>query len=77
MITFIQGTLEENWPGLIVVNANGVGYQIVVPLAGEDAFGKIDNQANILKNILYGLGAIYSIIIFVLCFASFYSVVLA
>ena len=37
-------------------------------LMNEDAFGKIDNQANILKNILYGLGTIYSIIIFVLCF---------
>ena len=37
-------------------------------LMNEDTFGKIDNQANILKYTLYGLGAIYSIIIFILCF---------
>lgn len=37
-------------------------------LMNEDAFGKIDHQVNNLKYILYGLGTIYSIIIFALCF---------
>ena len=32
-------------------------------LMNEDAFGKIGHQVDILKYILYGLGAIYSIII--------------
>jgi len=50
MITFIQGTLEENWPGLIVVNANGVGYQIVVPLAGEEAFGQMGKATKVLTH---------------------------
>ncbi len=48
MITFIQGTLEENWPGLVVVNANGVGYKIVVPLAGDEAFGQMGKVTKVL-----------------------------
>lgn len=48
MITFLQGALEESWPGRIVVNVNGVGYQIVVPLTGEEAFGRMGESTKVL-----------------------------
>jgi len=31
MITFVEGVLEEVLPSQIVVNAGGIGYQILIP----------------------------------------------
>ncbi len=50
MITFLQGTLEESWPGRLVVNANGVGYEVRVPLTGEQAFGSMGEQTKVLTH---------------------------
>jgi len=50
MITFLQGTLEESWPGRLVINAGGVGYEVVIPFLGEDAFGQIGDQAKVLTH---------------------------
>jgi holliday junction DNA helicase RuvA len=36
MITFLDGTLEEKLPGRIVINVNGVGYEVAVPLSSLD-----------------------------------------
>lgn len=33
MITFVEGTLEEVLPNMIVINAGGIGYQILIPLS--------------------------------------------
>ena len=51
MITFLQGTLEESWPGRVVVNVNGIGYEVLVPLAGDDAFGQTGGQCRILTHL--------------------------
>ena len=48
MITFLQGTLEESWPGRIVVNVNGIGYEVIVPSLGENEFGQMGNQTKVL-----------------------------
>ena len=48
MITFLQGTLEESWPGRIVVNVNGVGYEVIVPSLGEGEFGQTGEQTRVL-----------------------------
>jgi Holliday junction DNA helicase RuvA len=50
MITFLQGTLEESWPGRIVINAGGVGYEVIIPMLGEDAFGKMGGQTKVLTH---------------------------
>jgi len=50
MITFLQGTLEESWPGRLVINASGVGYEVVVPLLGEGDFGNIGEKTKVLTH---------------------------
>ena len=50
MITFLQGTLEESWPGRLVINAGGVGYEVTVAVLGDDVFGKIGAQTKVLTH---------------------------
>lgn len=50
MITFLQGTLEESWPGRLVINANGVGYEVLIPLLGDDVFGQIGEKTKVLTH---------------------------
>ena len=50
MITFLQGTLEESWPGRLVINANGVGYEVTIPLLGDDVFGQIGEDTKVLTH---------------------------
>ena len=50
MITFLQGTLEESWPGRLVINAGGVGYEVTVPLFGDEVFGRIGGQTKVLTH---------------------------
>jgi Holliday junction DNA helicase RuvA len=50
MITFLEGTLEESWPGRLVINAGGVGYEVIVPLFGDEVFGQIGAQAKVLTH---------------------------
>ncbi|MDF1813287.1 MAG: Holliday junction branch migration protein RuvA [Verrucomicrobiales bacterium] len=48
MIAFLQGTLEESWPGRIIVNVNGVGYEVIVP--GDGDFGQMGDQTKVLTH---------------------------
>lgn len=50
MITFLQGTLEESWPGRLVINAGGVGYEVIIPMLGEDKFGTIGEETKVLTH---------------------------
>jgi len=50
MITFLQGTLEESWPGRLVINVAGVGYEVVIPILGEDRFGQIGGATKVLTH---------------------------
>lgn len=50
MITFLQGTLEESWPGRLVINANGVGYEVTIPLLGDEIFGQIGEKVKVLTH---------------------------
>jgi len=62
MITFLQGNLVESWPGRIVIDVAGVGYEVIVPLAGEEAFGTMGESTRVLthhhvreqEEVLYG-----------------------
>ena len=50
MITFLEGTLEESWPGRLVINAGGVGYEVTVPLFGDEVFGQIGGKTKVLTH---------------------------
>ncbi len=46
MITFVEGILEEVLPNQIVINAGGIGYQILIPLS---SYNKLSAQGSRLK----------------------------
>ncbi len=50
MITFLEGTLEESWPGRLVVKAGGVGYEVLVPLFGDEVFGQVGQDTRVLTH---------------------------
>lgn len=50
MITFLQGTLDESWPGRVVINVGGVGYEVMVPVFGDDPFGAIGEPVKVLTH---------------------------
>src|SRR5690606_18496394 len=50
MITFLEGTLEESWPGRVVVNVGGVGYDVLVPLFGDERFGRMGERIRLLTH---------------------------
>jgi Holliday junction DNA helicase RuvA len=50
MITFLEGTLEESWPGRLVLNVGGVGYEVLVPLFGDEQFGQGGSKTRVLTH---------------------------
>ncbi len=50
MITFLEGTLEESWPGRLVLNVSGVGYEVLVPLFGDEQFGQAGAKTRVLTH---------------------------
>ena len=51
MITFLKGTLEDALPTKVVVEVNGVGYELLIPLSSFEKLPSI-GQAVILKTQL-------------------------
>jgi Holliday junction DNA helicase RuvA len=50
MITFVEGTLEEVLPSMIVVNAGGIGYQILIPLSSYNTLPATGSRLRILTH---------------------------
>lgn len=50
MISYIRGTLEDMSPGMVVVDNQGIGYQMMVPMRGE-AFPKIGQEIKIYTHM--------------------------
>jgi Holliday junction DNA helicase RuvA len=50
MITFLEGTLEEAWPGRLALNVGGVGYEVLVPLFGDEQFGQVGAKVRVLTH---------------------------
>jgi len=48
MIAFVQGILEDKQPTRIVVNANGVGYEVFIPLSSYDQLPAVGTDCRIL-----------------------------
>jgi Holliday junction DNA helicase RuvA len=47
MITFVEGVLEKVLPTMIVINANGIGYQILIPLSSFDRMPQVGSTLRI------------------------------
>ena len=50
MISYIKGALEDMSPGMVVVDNQGIGYQMMVPMRGE-AFPKIGQEIKIYTHM--------------------------
>ena len=50
MITFVEGILEEVLPNTIVVQAGGLGYQILIPLSSYNKLPPIGGRVRILTH---------------------------
>ena len=66
MITFVEGTLEDVLPTMIVVNAGGIGYQILIPLSSYNKLSPLGARMRVLTHhhvredaqILYGFSSV-------------------
>jgi len=50
MITFVEGVLEEVLPNQIVVNAAGIGYQILIPLSSYGRLSTLGAKVRVLTH---------------------------
>lgn len=50
MITFVEGILETVLPTMIVINAGGIGYQILIPLSSFDRMSAVGSRMRILTH---------------------------
>ena len=51
MITFLEGTLAEALPNQVIVNVNGVGYQVFIPLSSFDRLPPTGQPIKILTHL--------------------------
>jgi Holliday junction DNA helicase RuvA len=52
MITFLQGKLEEALPTQAIVNVNGVGYDVLIPLSSFDKLPQPGNDVKLLTQLV-------------------------
>ena len=52
MITFLHGKLEEALPTQAIVNVNGVGYDVLIPLSSFDKLPQPGNEVNLLTQLV-------------------------
>lgn len=54
MITFLKGTLEDALPTKVVVEVNGVGYELLIPLSSFEKLPSIGQAVIPKRNWLLG-----------------------
>src|SRR5260221_5171081 len=52
MITFLHGKLVEALPTQIVVNVNGVGYELLIPLSSYDKLPQPGQEIKLLTQLI-------------------------
>ena len=52
MITFVEGILEEASPLRVVINVNGLGYELNVPLSTSSRTGKIGERVRLQTQLV-------------------------
>jgi Holliday junction DNA helicase RuvA len=48
VITFVEGVLEEKQPTHVVLNANGIGYEVIIPLSSYDRLPGVSERCRVL-----------------------------
>src|SRR6266404_7020849 len=52
MITFLQGTLREALPTQVVVEVNGMGYEVLIPLSSYDKLPQPGQELKLLTHLV-------------------------
>jgi holliday junction DNA helicase RuvA len=52
MITFLHGKLVEALPTQVVVDVNGVGYEVLIPLSSFDKLPQLGNEVKLLTQLI-------------------------
>jgi Holliday junction DNA helicase RuvA len=47
LISYIKGTLAEKSPARIVIETNGVGYEVLIPLSSYDALPRVGEEVTV------------------------------
>ena len=50
MIAFLRGRVAESWPNQVVVDVNGVGYHVLIPLSTFDRLPQQGGEAQLLTH---------------------------
>ncbi len=50
MITFVEGVLEKVLPTMVVINAHGIGYQILIPLSSFERMPPVGSLLRIITH---------------------------
>jgi len=51
VITFLQGTLREALPTQVVIEVNGVGYEVLIPLSSYDKLPQPGQELKLLTHL--------------------------
>ena len=51
MITFLRGTLTEALPTQVVIDVNGVGYLVYIPLSSYDKLPRVGGSCQIMTHL--------------------------
>jgi len=52
MISFLEGTLAEAWPTRAVINCQGIGYELLIPVTTFDHLPKIGEKIRLLTHLV-------------------------
>jgi len=52
MISFLEGTLSEAWPTRAVINCQGIGYELLIPVTTFDHLPKIGEKIRLLTHLV-------------------------
>ena len=52
MITFLQGKLVEALPTQVIVNVNGIGYEVLIPLSSFDKLPQPGGEVKLLTQLI-------------------------
>jgi len=52
MISFLEGTLSESWPTRAVVNCQGIGYELLIPVTTFDHLPLLGEKVRLLTHLV-------------------------
>jgi len=52
MIAFLEGTLAEAWPTRAVINCQGIGYEVLIPVTTYDRLPQPNEKVRILTHLV-------------------------